>query len=127
MRHAVLLLGLCFASVARAADCDTERGRRAFVKCMACHASQPGATELSGPNLWGVMGQRAGNVEGYIYSDAIAQSGVTWTRETLGEYLANPSAFLPGTRMAMAPIRDAAERDALGCYLATLTDAGDGG
>lgn len=103
-------------------DCDNERGRRLFVKCLACHTAKPDAGHLSGPNLWGVAGRPAGSALEYDYSDALAASGIIWDRYTLGAYVADPSGYLPGTRMVMAPIRNPDEQAALGCYIETLSD-----
>ena len=132
LRGAALTASVCIAiasgAIAGEGDsCDTERGRRAFVKCLACHTAKPGAAHLSGPNLWGIMGQPAGSVPGYTYSDAVAKSGVVWDADSLNEYLANPGGFLPGTRMAMAPVRDPEERAGLACYLSTLAGPAETG
>ena len=118
--------GAVFAMNAWAADevdCNPDAARRAFTVCLACHTASADAAHLSGPNLWGIMGRRAGTVPGYTYSDAIAESGVVWGADTLDQYLADPDDYLPGTRMMITPIRDQRQRSAIACYLASLTPA----
>ncbi len=79
---------------------DPQAGRRIFVRCQTCHALEEGVHK-NGPSLYGIFGRDAGSVEGYgRYSDANANSGITWTHETMFEYLENPRAYIPGTHMA---------------------------
>jgi cytochrome c len=88
--------------------------------CMACHiATQTGPTRL-GPSLFGIVGRRAGTIEGFRYSQANRNSNATWTPDVLFQYLENPRQFIPGTTMAFAGIRDPQERANLIAYLETL-------
>ena len=97
------------------------RGARVFQKCYACHAVEPTAGPLPGPNLNGVVGRRAGTLEGFDYSEAMIAAGrdrgLVWTEETLAEFLADPEGFLPGTAMAFVGLRSSAERDDVIAYL----------
>ncbi|MGB7369649.1 c-type cytochrome [Erythrobacter sp.] len=95
---------------------DASAGETVFVKCKTCHVLEEGENRV-GPHLYGVVGREAGSVEGFNYSDANANSGITWNEDVLFEYLENPQEYLPGTRMAFPGIRDAQERADLIAYL----------
>lgn len=92
----------------------------AFAMCKACHTVDRGAPALMGPNLAGVFGSRAGSKPGFSYSPAMQNSGVSWNRANLDALIANPQAFMPGTRMILPPVGDAAKRKAIVDYLETL-------
>jgi cytochrome c oxidase assembly protein Cox11 len=96
---------------------DPAAGRTLFATvCSACHALDH---EKVGPPLDGVVGRRAGSVAGYPYSQALTQSGVTWTAETLDQWLAGPQHFIPGTQMPFS-LPDAVRRRDVIAYLKTL-------
>lgn len=81
---------------------DPEAGEKVFAKCRVCHQIGEGAKNSVGPELNGVVGRKAGTVEGYSYSAANKNSGLTWDEATLKEYLKNPRAKVPGTKMLFA-------------------------
>ena len=85
--------------------------------CLPCHDAGPDAKIKLGPPLNGIDGRKAGTFAGYSYSDAVKNSGITWTEATFKDYIGNPMGKIPGTRMAFAGVRDEAERDALWNYL----------
>ncbi len=114
---AALLVAAAAPGVASAAG-DAEAGKAAFNRrCTACHAVAAGQNKV-GPTLHGVVGREAGKVPGFNYSPAMRDSGKTWDEATLSAYLENPRELVPGNRMIMAGIRDAAERDNIIAYLA---------
>jgi cytochrome c len=78
---------------------DAAAGEKVFVKCKACHQVGPGAKIAVGPVLNGVVGRKAGTFEGYNYSEANKNSGLTWDEATLKVYLKDPQAKVPGTKM----------------------------
>jgi cytochrome c len=78
---------------------DASLGEKVFLKCRACHQIGEGAKNAVGPVLNGVVGRKAGTYPGYAYSDANKNSGITWDEATLKEYLKNPRAKVPGTKM----------------------------
>lgn len=109
---AALALGPVWRSVGGA---DAERGARAFQGCHACHSVRPGEDKLPGPNLRGVLGRRAGTLEGFRFSPAMIEAGgargLVWTRETLDAFLTDPAALVPGTEMNMpAGLPEAGDR-----------------
>ncbi|GJL93067.1 c-type cytochrome [Hyphococcus sp.] len=108
------------AKTASAPATPEERGRRQFNECAVCHTAKQGEGNRVGPNLFGVAGGEAAQVEGFAYSKAMTESGLVWTDENLDAFIENPPAFLRGTRMAYAGQRDAEKRADLIAYLKTL-------
>ena len=97
---------------------NADKGAKLFKSRAAqCHSCAPGATNGVGPNLWGLVGRGSGSIEGFVYSKANSESGVTWTPEVLDVYLENPKKFMPGTKMAFAGLKKAQERADIIAYL----------
>lgn len=117
---ALLWLASAGASTAAPGVGDAEAGRQAFAVCGACHTVAPGGAALIGPNLWGVVGREVGSMPGFDYSAELKSVGGTWTPGQLDRFLANPTAFAPGTRMGYAGVVDPVERASLVAYLVTL-------
>lgn len=82
-----------------------EKGEKVFRQCIACHRIDDTGKHKTGPNLHGIIGKTAGTIADFNYSKANKESGVVWTPEVLDEYLTNPRAFMPGTRMSFAGLR----------------------
>ncbi|MDP3853801.1 cytochrome c family protein [Phenylobacterium sp.] len=96
---------------------DIENGKRKFGLCKSCHTIVPGGANLTGPNLHGVFGRKAGSLEGYNYSDAVKAAGFVWDGEHLDKWLAEPRTFLPGTKMTFAGLKDPKDRVDLIAYM----------
>ncbi len=96
-------------------------GRDAFQMCSGCHVIEAGAPSSAGPNLHGVVGRAAGSLEGYPFSDALAQSNITWDEASLDQYVADPAGYLPGTDMLAGAVRDEEARAAIIAYLASTS------
>jgi cytochrome c len=113
---AVVILGVTGAQPGTAVG-DPERGAQGFQSCAACHSLEPGE-HRTGPSLAGIVGRRAGTVEGFTrYSSALEQADVTWTEETLDRWLADPQGVVPGNSMMFPGIRDEQARADLIAYL----------
>ena len=99
---------------------DISAGERLFKRhCGICHiAEKDSARRLQGPNLWGLVGRKAGTVEGFRYSDANKNSGIVWSAETLDPYLTDPREVIKGTTMAFVGVKKPDERKAIIEYLA---------
>jgi cytochrome c len=111
-----LVAALVFAAgTAQAAD--AAKGEKAFAKCKACHTIDKGGKNRVGPNLHGVVGRKAGTVDGYKYSKGMMESGLTWDEATLDKYLEKPKDVVPKTKMAFAGVKKADERADLIAYL----------
>jgi cytochrome c len=117
----VLAAGMLIAVPAVASAQDAEAGKKVFAKyCSPCHNIGPGAKNKVGPELDGLVGRKAGSVEGFPYSDALKNSGITWDAASLGEWVTNPKAKVAGTKMLFAGIKDETERDDLVAYLSSV-------
>ena len=100
----MLMTGLT-AGNGLAQDGDPAAGEKVFRQCQACHVIDAEQNRV-GPNLVGIIGRPAGAVEGFKYSDAMANSGIVWDETTIAEYLANPRSYVEGNRMAFAGLRN---------------------
>lgn len=96
-------------SAAMAADGDAAKGKKVYNKCKACHVVDAEKNRV-GPHLKGLIGRVAGTVEGYKYSKANKESGITWTEQVLFEYLENPKKYMKGTKMAFPGLRKEQDR-----------------
>jgi cytochrome c len=96
---------------------DAAAGKTAFNKCLACHAIGEDATNKVGPELNGLDGRKSGTAPDYNYSDANKNSGITWNEANFKEYIANPKAKVPGTKMAFAGIKNEKEVNDLWAYV----------
>jgi cytochrome c len=112
---AAAALGAAFAGATSAQD--VEKGATAFKKCAICHKIGPGATNLVGPELNGLDGRHSGSVAGFSYSDANKNSGIVWNEQTFAEYIKDPRAKIPGTKMIFAGIKNEQEIKDLWAYL----------
>ncbi len=123
MRRAVFLSAVAAtvaigASVALAQD--AENGAEVFKRCRACHDVGDTAKNKVGPLLNGIIGRKAGTIDGFNYSDANKKAGAegwVWTEEKMMEYLLNPRAAMPGNKMAYAGLKDEQDRKDLIAYL----------
>ena len=85
---------------------DAAAGEKVFVQCRACHQVGETAKNAVGPVLNGLFGRKSGTVEGYNYSDANKNSGIVWDEAVFAEYIQNPRAKIPGTKMIYAGLKD---------------------
>ncbi|HEX4078219.1 MAG TPA: c-type cytochrome [Rhizomicrobium sp.] len=107
------------ASGARAAG-DAAVGAALFNRCFICHSNTKGAANRTGPNLFGIVGRKAGAYPGFSYSTAMKISGIVWAPAKLDAYLADPQKLVPGNNMPMAGISDPQQRADIEAYLRTL-------
>ncbi|MFL4986443.1 MAG: c-type cytochrome [Xanthobacteraceae bacterium] len=96
---------------------DLAAGENSFKKCLPCHSVGDDAKNKVGPVLNGLEGRKSGTVEGYSYSEANKNSGITWSDETFKEYIRDPRAKIPGTKMVFAGIKNDKEVNDLWAYL----------
>ena len=78
---------------------DINRGAKISKKCSSCHNFEQGEAHKIGPNLWNIVGAKAGAKDGYSYSNAIQDKNIIWNYENLAAFLKNPKAYIPGTKM----------------------------
>ena len=99
---------------------DAALGQKVFNKCKACHEASDVKNKV-GPGLKGLFGRKAGSVEGYAYSEAMKNSGITWDEDTLKAYLADPKAIVPGGKMSFAGLKKEEELENIIEYLEQAT------
>jgi cytochrome c len=116
-----------FASLATASSAlaqDAAAGKTSFNKCMICHSIGEGAKNKVGPELNGLDGRHSGTAPDYNYSDANKNSGITWNKDQFLEYIKDPKAKIPGTKMAFAGIKNEKEANDLWAYVSQFDKDG---
>ena len=97
---------------------DVSAGETVFKqKCKVCHQIGEGAKNIVGPELNGLEKRHTGTVEGYNYSDANKNSGLSWDEATFKDYITDPKKKVPGTKMVFAGLTKESDRDSLWAYL----------
>jgi cytochrome c len=123
MKRIVLATLFVAVGLGQARAQDAAAGEKVFLVCRACHQVGDNAKNAVGPVLNGLIGRKAGSVEGYNYSDANKKSGITWDEATFSEYIKDPKAKIPGTKMVFAGIKDEQKIKDLIAYLHTFDKA----
>jgi cytochrome c len=96
---------------------DAAAGKSSFNKCLACHAIGEGAKNKVGPELNGLDGRKSGTAPDYSYSDANKNSGITWNEAEFKDYIKDPKAKIPGTKMSFAGIKNEKEVNDLWAFV----------
>jgi cytochrome c len=124
MQKIVLTAIAVIASAEPALAQDLAAGENSFKKCLPCHSVGADAKNKVGPVLNGLEGRKSGSVDGYNYTDANKNSGITWDEATFKEYITSPRAKIPGTKMVFAGISNENERTSLWAYLKQFDASG---
>jgi cytochrome c len=124
MRSLVLVLGAGIFAIVPGYAQDAASGEKIFVQCKACHQIGESAKNAVGPVLNGLFGRKAGMIEGYSYSAANKNSGITWDEATFREYIKDPKAKIPGTKMAFPGLKDPKQIDDVVAYLKQFDSTG---
>ena len=117
MRALVLAVAVAAASIGTAQAQDLAAGEQSFRKCLPCHSVGDGARHKIGPVLNGLEGRKSGTMEGYNYTEANKKADIVWNDATFKDYIQNPMAKVPGTKMAFAGIKNDKEIGDLWAYL----------
>jgi cytochrome c len=118
LNFGALIVVTSMAAASGALAQDAAAGKTSFNKCLACHAAGEGAKNKVGPVLNGLDGRKSGTVEGYSYSDANKNSGITWNQEQFLDYIKDPKAKIPNTKMIFPGIKNEKEANDLWAFLA---------
>jgi cytochrome c len=106
MTRILLAVALLAGFTATAQAQDAKAGEKVFAVCRACHQVGETAKNAVGPKLNGLFGRKSGSVEGYSYTDANKNSGITWDEAIFAEYIKDPRGKIPGTKMVYAGLKD---------------------
>jgi cytochrome c len=107
-------------SLPHALAADAGNGKAIFARCAACHTVIKGGPNGLGPDLFGVVGRKAGSLSNYMYSGQLKASGITWTNDKLTAWVQGPQRLVPGNKMAFGGISNPAQVADLVAYLDTL-------
>jgi len=124
MRKTIVAGVLIVTSTGLASAQDVEKGANSFKKCLACHAIGEGAKNKIGPQLNGLDGRKSGTAPDYNYSDANKNSGITWNEAQFKEYIKDPKAKVPGTKMAFAGVKNEKEINDLWAFISQFDKDG---
>jgi cytochrome c len=114
---AILAAAILAATAQAATAQDLAAGEQSFKKCLPCHSIGEGAKTKVGPELNGIDGRHSGSAPGFNYSDANKNSGITWDEAVFKEYIKDPRAKIPGTKMIFPGIKNEKETGDLWAYL----------
>lgn len=105
------------------ATASAENGQKQFAKCASCHTIDKGGAAKVGPNLYGIVGNKHGHMEGFAYSEAIKSKPGAWDYAALYEFLRSPKDYAPGTKMGFAGLKKPQDRADLLAYLRQQADS----
>ena len=117
MRALVLMAAALLAATGQAQAQDLAAGEQSFRKCLPCHAVGEDAKHKIGPVLNGLEGRKSGTIDGYNYSEANKKAEIVWGEASFKDYIVDPMAKVPGTKMAFAGIKNEKEIADLWAYL----------
>jgi cytochrome c len=117
MRSLIIGAVVLAASTGAALAQDVEAGESSFKKCLPCHDIGDDARNKVGPVLNGLAGRKSGSVDGFSYSDANKNSGLTWDEATFKDYIKDPRAKIPGTKMIFPGVKNEKEVGNLWSYI----------
>ena len=118
LNFGALIVVTSMAAASGALAQDAAAGKTSFNKCLACHAIGEGAKNKVGPELNGLDGRKSGTAEGYSYSEANKNSGITWNKDQFLDYIKDPKAKIPSTKMVFAGIKNEKAANDLWAFLA---------
>jgi cytochrome c len=125
LRKLVVVAAVMSASTVSGVAQDAQKGAAAFKICQACHAIGPDAQNKIGPELNGLDGRKAGSVPDFAYSDANKNSGIVWNERTFEDYIKDPRAKVPGTKMIFAGIKNEQQAKDLWAYVSQFDASGN--
>lgn len=100
---------------------DLANGQAKFALCSSCHTLSQGGPVMTGPNLYGILGEKAGVRAGFKFSDPMKAAGFTWDAGHLDTWITDPKVMIPGTKMTFAGLKDPKDRTDVIAYLMVQT------
>jgi cytochrome c len=113
----VLAVAALVGSTALGSAQDLAAGATSFKKCAPCHDVGDKAKNKVGPLLNGLEGRKTGTIPGFNYSEANKNAAIVWNEAQFLEYIKDPKAKIPNTKMVFAGIKNEAEAKALWAYI----------
>ncbi len=117
MKKLIITTALIASSFVPSMAQDAQKGKTVFNVCLVCHAIGSSAQNKIGPELNGLDGRKAGTVSNFAYSDANKNSGIVWNEATFEDYIKNPAAKVPGTKMVFPGIKNESQVKDLWAYI----------
>ncbi len=118
MKATLAMAAMVLGAMAQSAQAqDVAAGEQTFKKCFACHSIGEGAKNKVGPELNGIDGRHSGTAAGFNYSDANKNSGIAWNEAVFLEYIKDPRARIPNTKMIFPGIKNEKDAGDLWAYL----------
>ena len=114
----LMTAAIMMAATSVASAQDLGAGETSFRKCSPCHDVGESARNKIGPKLNGLEGRKSGTIEEFSYTEANKNANITWNAESFKEYIADPPAKIPGTKMIFSGIKNDKESADLWAYLA---------
>jgi cytochrome c len=115
-----LAAAFCATAPAALAAGNAASGAELFKRCTVCHTATKDGPNRVGPNLFGVVGRKAGTLPGYSYSTGMKNYGVVWSDDSLAKFIASPATVVQGTKMPFGGFSQTQQADDVAAYLATL-------
>ena len=100
---------------------DIANGKNVFLICKSCHTLVEGGAAMTGPNLWGVFGRKAGTQPGFNYSDPMKAAAIAWDAATLDKWITDPKGLVLGTKMSFVGLKNPKDRIDVIAYLKSET------
>lgn len=124
MRIFVFAIAAGFLSTVSASAQNAAAGEKVFAQCKACHQVGETAKNAVGPLLNGLFGRKSGTIDGFNYSPANKNSGITWDEATFREYIKDPKAKIPGTKMIFTGLKNPQQVEDIIAYLKQFDSSG---
>jgi cytochrome c len=102
---------------------DINAGKQVATKCQSCHNLDQGGPNMTGPNLYGVLGRQPGTHPGFAYSDGMKAFGAKqpiWDFVHVNAFITGPQAYIDGTKMTFVGLKQRQDRINVIAYLHTL-------
>jgi cytochrome c len=125
LKRLTVVIAMIATSTAASVAQDAEKGKTVFNQCMICHSIGPGAQNKIGPELNGLDGRKAGTVANFSYSDANKNLGIVWNEASFKDYIKDPRAKVPGTKMVLAGVKNEQQVNDLWAYISQFDADGN--
>jgi cytochrome c len=125
MKKSIAAAALLAASANAGMAQDVQKGASLFNQCQICHSIGPGAQNKIGPELNGLDGRPAGSAPNFTYSAANKSSGITWNEASFKDYIKDPRAKVPGTKMVFAGVKNEQQVNDLWAYISQFDATGN--